>query len=104
MTATTAAPVTIVVNGVTLAGGPFPLKAIPSGSPAPYGTNVAIPGAYEALNVVVTQKNPDGTTSQLTTSAPAYSGGGNGTGSSGPSILYTILDGFQTGSTGGRQQ
>lgn len=100
--ATTAAPVTIVVNGVTLGGSPFALTAWPAGSPAPYGVRVTVLGAYGALHVVATQKNADGTTSQQTADEPGFSNGGNGTGSSGLSSLYTILDGFQTGSTGGR--
>ncbi|MET8429572.1 hypothetical protein [Nocardia sp. NPDC004860] len=94
--ATTSTPVTIVVNGVTLGGSPFALKPT---NGANYVVTVELSLAAGDQHIVASQKNADGTTSQQSTDFRS-----NGTTGSSviPNPIETILNGFQTGSTGGR--
>ncbi|MGW4118577.1 hypothetical protein [Nocardia sp. NPDC004711] len=110
--ATTSTPVTIVANGVTLGGSPFALKPCCNGvNGANYGVTVQLNLVDGDQHIVVYQKNADGTTSQQSTDY-RYNGttGSSSTGllpmnSSGSSAIANpieaILNGFQTGSTGG---
>ncbi|MGW4533094.1 hypothetical protein ACWEOI_19305 [Nocardia sp. NPDC004340] len=97
--ATTSTPVTIAVNGVTLGGSPFALKPTNGANGVNYVVNVEINLAAGDQHIVASQKNADGTTSQQSTDVK--SSGTTGSSSFIPNPIQTILNGFQTGSTGG---
>ena len=94
--ATPSTPVTIVVNGVTLGGSPFELKRT---NGVNYTVTVELNLAAGDQHIVASQKNADGATGQQSTDFRS-----NGTTGSSviPNPIETILNGFQTGSTGGR--
>ncbi|MFE3224817.1 hypothetical protein [Nocardia sp. NPDC059228] len=96
--ATTSTPVTIVVNGVTLGGSPFALKPANGANGVNYVVTIELSLAAGDQHIVASQKNADGTTSQQSTDFRS-----NGTTGSSviPNPIETILNGFQTGSTGG---
>ncbi|WP_433566980.1 hypothetical protein ACQP1O_18440 [Nocardia sp. CA-151230] len=99
--ATTSAPVTIVVNGVTLGGSPFALTPCCNGvNGANYGVVVQIAAVNGDQHVVVTQKDSDGTTSQESADYD-YIRNIHIAGSSAINGIDTFLNGFQTGSSGG---
>lgn len=121
--ATSPEPVAVVVNGVTLGGSPFTLSPTCSyTTQATYGAMILIQHVYGDQHIVATQKKADGTISQQTfdfdyaathagSSGSSLTGllGGSLTGSAGGSTgsstlnsLYTQLNGFQTGSSGGQ--
>lgn len=94
--ATTSTPVTIEVNGVTLGGSPFALKPT---NGAKYTVTVELSLAAGDQHIVASQKAADGTISQKSTDV--RSNGTTGSSSFTPNPIQTILNGFQTGSTGG---
>ncbi|MEV0463099.1 hypothetical protein AB0I30_16425 [Nocardia tengchongensis] len=94
--ATTSTPVTIEVNGVTLGGSPFALRPT---NGANYIVTVELNLAAGDQHIVASQKAADGTISQRSTDV--RSSGTTGSSSFTPNPIQTILNGFQTGSTGG---
>ncbi|MFD6358219.1 hypothetical protein [Nocardia tengchongensis] len=98
--ATTSTPVTIEVNGVTLGGGPFALRPTNGPNGANYIVTVELSLAAGDQHIVASQKAADGTISQRSTDV--RSSGTTGSSSFTPNPIQTILNGFQTGSTGGR--
>ncbi|MFE4456279.1 hypothetical protein ACFROC_02865 [Nocardia tengchongensis] len=97
--ATTSTPVTIEVNGVTLGGSPFALRPTNGPNGANYIVTVELNLAAGDQHIVASQKAADGTTSQQSTDV--RSNGTTGSSAFTPNPIQTILNGFQTGSTGG---
>ncbi|MVU80924.1 hypothetical protein GPX89_27205 [Nocardia sp. ET3-3] len=98
---TTQAPVAIMVNGVTLAGSPFvpsPTCGLNEGG-GTYGADINVTDASGDLHIVATQKDADGTTSQMTFDYSYAAAHGNNTGSSGITALTGSSNLISTGSS-----